>query len=105
LVLNKNKKLRENLSEGLKVRLASGLAQAVNFMLGIYAEPPSGLHGWTEIYWEEIIYVYIFIQLLYTYIYVYTQTHTSTTTTTPHMLVTGTRIKRDNKIHSQSSKP
>lgn len=44
---------------------------------------------------------------MYTYIYVYTQTHTHTppTTTTPHMLVTGTRIKRDNKIHSQSSKP
>lgn len=46
---------------------------------------------------------------MYTYIYVYTETpDTNTpppTTTTPHMLVTGTRIKRDNKIHSQSSKP
>lgn len=43
---------------------------------------------------------------MYTYIYVYTQTQdTPTTTTTPHMLVTGTRIKRGNKIHSQSSKP
>jgi len=52
------------------VRLASGLAQAVNFMLGIYAEPPFGLHGWTEILLGEVIYVYIFIQLMYTYIYV-----------------------------------
>lgn len=35
---------------------------------------------------------------MYTYIYVYTQTQdTPTTTTTPHMLVTGTRIKRGNK--------
>lgn len=93
------------------MRLASGLAQAVNFMLGIYVEPPFGLHGWTEIYWEKL-YMYICIQLMYTYIYVYTQTqdtrtHTPPpiTTTTPHMLVTGTRRKRDNKIHSQSSKP
>lgn len=68
LVLNKNKKLRENLSEGLKVRLASGLAQAVNFMLGIYAEPPFGLHGWTEIYWEKL-YMYIYISTTYVYIY------------------------------------
>lgn len=86
------------------MRLASGLAQVVNFMLGIYAEPPFGLHGWTEIYWEKL-YVYIFIQLMYTYIYVYTQTHTTPTTTTPHMLITGTRIKRNNTTHSQSSKP
>lgn len=53
----------------------------------------------------EIIYVYIFIQLMYTYIYVYTQTQDTHTppTTTPHMLVTGTRTKRDNKIHSRAA--
>lgn len=53
----------------------------------------------------EVLYVYIFIQLMYTYIYVYSRHTPPTTTTTPHMLVTGTRMKRDNKIHSQSSKP
>ena len=76
LVLNKNnkKKLRENLSEGLKVRLASGLAQAVNFMLGIYAEPPFGLHGWTEIYWEKL-YMYIYLYNLCIHIYMYTHRH------------------------------
>lgn len=111
MVLNKNnnkKKLRENLSEGLKVRLASGLAQAVNFILGIYAEPPFGLHGWTEIYWEKLyMYIYLYNLCIHIYICRHTEdTHTPPpTTTTPHMLVTGTRIKRDNKIHSQSSKP
>lgn len=77
LVLNKNnnkKKLRENLSEGLKVRLASGLAQAVNFILGIYAEPPFGLHGWTEIYWEKL-YMYIYLYNLCIHIYMYTHRH------------------------------
>lgn len=86
------------------MRLASGLAQVVNFMPGIYAEPPFGLHGWTEIYWEKL-YMYIYLYNLCIHIYVYTQTHTTPTTTTPHMLITGTRIKRNNKIQSQSSKP
>lgn len=90
------------------MRLASGLAQAVNFILGIYAEPPFGLHGWTEIYWEKLyMYIYLYNLCIHIYICRHTEdTHTPPpTTTTPHMLVTGTRIKRDNKIHSQSSKP
>lgn len=48
-----------------------------------------------------ILYVYISIQLLYTYIYVSTQT--PTTTTTPHMLVTGTRVKKDNTQPEQQA--
>lgn len=89
------------------MRLASGLAQAVNFMLGIYAEPPSGLHGWTKIYGEKLqMCVCIDVYNLGRYLYVDTQTqdtHTppTTTTTTPHMLVTGTRIKRNNKTQPE----
>lgn len=74
LVLNKNKKTEKNLSEGLKVRLASGLAQAVSFMLGIYAEPPFGSHGWTEIYWEKL-YMYIYVYNLCIHLYMYTHRH------------------------------
>lgn len=55
------------------MRLASGLAQAVNFMLGICAEPPFGSHGWTEIYWEKL-YMYIYSYNLCIHIYEYTQT-------------------------------
>lgn len=67
------------------MRLASGWAQSVNFMLGVSAEPPTAcVVGLRSI--GKILYVYISIQLLYTYVYVYTQT--------PHMLVTGTGIKR-----------
>lgn len=77
------------------MRLASGLAQVVNYMLGIYAEPPFGLHGWTDTYWGNFIYIYLYNSCIHIYVY----THT-------HMLVTGTIVKRDNKkIHSQSSKP
>lgn len=76
----KQKNGEKNLSEGLKVRLASGWAQSVNFMLGIDAEPPTAcVVGLRSI--GKILYVYISIQLLYTYVYVYTQTPT---TTTPH---------------------
>lgn len=56
------------------MRLASGLAQVVNYMLGIYAEPPFGLHGWTDTYWGKF-YIYIFIQPMYTYICIHTYTH------------------------------
>lgn len=74
------------------MRLASGWAQSVNFMLGVNAEPPTAcVVGLRSI--GKILYVYISIQLLYTYVYVYTQTPT---TTTPHMLVTGTGIKGGN---------
>lgn len=89
------------------MRLASGLAQAVNFMLGICAEPPFGLHGWTGIYWEKL-YMYIYLYNLCIHIYVYTQTQDThipppPTTTTPHMLVTGTRRKRDNKYTARAA--
>lgn len=67
LVLNKNK-MRENLSEGLKVRLASGLAQAVNFILGIYAEPPLDCMVGLRSIWEKL-YMYIYIYTTYVYIY------------------------------------
>lgn len=45
---------------------------------------------------------------MYTYIYVYTQTPDThipptKTTTTPHMLVTGTRRKRDNKYTARAA--
>lgn len=69
------------------MRLASGLAQVVNYMLGIYAEPPFGLHGWTDTYWGKF-YIYIYLYNLCIHIYVCTHTH---------MLVTGTIVKRDNK--------
>lgn len=59
------------------MRLASGLAQVVNSMLGIYAEPPFGLHGWTDTYWGKF-YIYIFIQPVYTYICIHTYTHACT---------------------------
>lgn len=59
------------------MRLASGLAQVVNYMLGIYAEPPFGLHGWTDTYWGKFyIYIYIFIQSVYTYICICIHTYT-----------------------------
>lgn len=51
-------------------------------------------------------YICIYIYTIYVYIYICIHTDTPpTTTTTPHMLVTGTRVKKDNKTHSQSSKP
>lgn len=77
------------------MRLASGLAQVVNYMLGIYAEPPFGLHGWTDTYWGKF-YIYIFIQPVYTYICIHTYTHACNR----HYSKDGQQ-----KIHSQSSKP
>lgn len=71
------------------MRLASGLAQVVNYMLGIYAEPPFGLHGWTDTYWGNFIYIYLYNSCIHIYVY----THT-------HMLVTGTIVKRDNKKYT-----
>lgn len=75
----KQKNGEKNLSEGLKVRLASGWAQSVNFMLGIDAEPPTAcVVGLRSI--GKILYVYISIQLLYTYVYVHTDTNNHYTT-------------------------
>ncbi|CAK6444255.1 unnamed protein product [Pipistrellus nathusii] len=61
----------------------------------------------------RIIYVYIYLYSLCIHIYVdtdtrptHTPTHTPPTptpTTTPHMLVTGTRIKRDNKYTARAA--
>lgn len=69
------------------MRLASGLAglaQVVNYMLGIYSEPSFVLHGWNDTYWGSFIYVCV-------YIYVYTH---------KNILVTGTTVKRDNKKYT-----
>lgn len=90
------------------MRLASGLAQAVNFMLGIYAEPPLDCMVGLRSIGRNYICIYIYTIYVYIYICIHTDTRhipPPPTTTTPHMLVTGTRIKRDNKTHSQSSKP
>lgn len=99
LVLNKNKK-----TERKPIRRTKS---APCFRVGSGGELHAG-HLCRATFWiawldwdllGEIIYVYIFIQLMYTYICRHTDTrHTPPpTTTTPHMLVTGTRIKRDNK--------
>lgn len=69
--------------------LTSGLAQVVNYMLGIYAEPPFGLHGWTDTYWGKF------------YIYFYNPcTHMCTHACNRHY-----NKERQQKIYSQSNKP
>lgn len=106
MVLNKNKK-----AERKPIRRTKS---APCFRVGSGGELHAG-HLCRATFWiawldrdllGEIIYVYIYNLCIHIYEYTQTQdTHTPTTTTTPHMLVTGTRRKRDNKIHSQSSKP
>lgn len=76
------------------MRLASGVGSGDELnMLGIYAEPPFGLHSWMEIRGKLYVYIYIFIQMR---VCICICIHTCA-------LVTGTLVKRGQ--HSQSSKP
>lgn len=63
------------------MRLASGLARAVTFMLAVDTEPPTDrLRSWTEIYREDSIRIYIYTASVYICICIHTDTNNHYTT-------------------------